>query len=1213
MSRRFARRKHSWIAIAGGALVVAPTAFAQGVASGTYIGNEVDSRNISGVGFQPSAVLIKKYSNSPSAQPAIWRTTTISGTSSKTLTGGGWVTDRIQAIKTDGFQVGTNLEVNESGKIYVWVAIKASAGEVTAASYLGNGSDNRNIHIGTAYWPAFALVVEANGSVAQSKFSSQGNTTDLGLQMDTQDGANDVQRFYSAGFQVGGSTNINTSGDAYHYLTLKTVSSEVHVASYTGNGAARNISIPTAFTPEFVWLQCSNCTGPKTMLRAQAYAGNCQLNASGTCSQTEISDLTTGGFQVSTANETNQATKAFHYMAVARQTPSAVGLTEFAATPWEGGTLLEWQTGFEADNVGFHVYRRDGASRRRVNDSIVTGSMMTGVLAATRPRTTPGRTYVAFDPTPPGPSTQYVLEDIDVQGKKTEHAPARARRAPLFEMPDAARSVRARAHARTETRGPSGRLLPELALGGREGVLHQMRDAAPGLLALVSPGAPLAKVLVEAAGVVSVTRDALVSAGVLDASASLERVSVITDGRPIPVEVVGGGIQFYATGRASRWGNSRAYFVTQSENPIRLGAAPAGNGATAPNFEERLEWKQKANYYSALLNGPADNFVGPIVDHNPLPHTFHLPGLAANADGELTVSVYGLVHNEKHALSVTLNGETLGLLEVESREHASKTFAVPANLLTSTAELTLRVPDETVVNVALGAVTLSYPRAFVAQEDVLAFRIQSGSGFEVAGFSDSDLEAWDVTNADAPTKLALAVEKQRDALGFVAKGSAAPGDGERDIIVFRKVPASLAPEVTPVAWPSWLSDGARAAEFVIIAPGQLSWQKPVAALVAKRKTEGLRTVSVDVESLYNFWGNGTKDPLAIKRFLQEQSEAHGTRYVLVAGDASFDPQGVLAQNGVDVIPTGFVDTHVNETASDDWLVDFDDDSIPELAIGRLPAETAGELAVMVNKAVAHAPVKNPALILSGKNSGNDFTGFAQQLGAHVPMGTPVELHSAATDPEGAKQALHTRLQAGASMIGYLGHSSVEVLENEGKLLSASEAALLENPTPPLFVLATCFTGMFQTVFEDKSLAEALLVAPGGASSVWASTGYTFAKSQLPMVNRFVELTATKPVGEAARLSKSTATDADVRRSWVLLGDPTMRMYEGVSLLAPESPDGAEPEPPITSTPEDSADPMLNRSGCACTVPGSTPALWEGGAFIAGAWGLLAFGRRRRRG
>src|SRR6185295_14929687 len=57
--------------------------------------------------------------------------------------------------------------------------------------------------------------------------------------------------------------------------------------------------------------------------------------------------------------------------------PTLVDLISFTATAYDKGALLEWQTGFEADNLGFNLYRGDSGNRQLINPHLVAGSALT--------------------------------------------------------------------------------------------------------------------------------------------------------------------------------------------------------------------------------------------------------------------------------------------------------------------------------------------------------------------------------------------------------------------------------------------------------------------------------------------------------------------------------------------------------------------------------------------------------------------------------------------------------------------------------------------------------------------------------------------------------------------------------------------------------------------------------------------------------------------
>jgi len=93
-------------------------------------------------------------------------------------------------------------------------------------------------------------------------------------------------------------------------------------------------------------------------------------------------------------------------------------------------------------------------------------------------------------------------------------------------------------------------------------------------------------------------------------------------------------------------------------------------------------------------------------------------------------------------------------------------------------------------------------------------------------------------------------------------------------------------------------------------------------------------------------------------------------------------------------------------------------------------------------------------------------------------------------------------------------------------------------------MMTCLNGYTHDVFVD-SLGEAVLKAQnGGAVAVWASSGFVESQPQFDMNNEFYRLlfgAQSLRLGEAARRAKEAISDPDVRRTWMLFGDPAMRM------------------------------------------------------------------------
>ncbi|HJQ25589.1 MAG TPA: C25 family cysteine peptidase, partial [Blastocatellia bacterium] len=95
---------------------------------------------------------------------------------------------------------------------------------------------------------------------------------------------------------------------------------------------------------------------------------------------------------------------------------------------------------------------------------------------------------------------------------------------------------------------------------------------------------------------------------------------------------------------------------------------------------------------------------------------------------------------------------------------------------------------------------------------------------------------------------------------------------------------------------------------------------------------------------------------------------------------------------------------------------------------------------------------------------------------------------------------------------------------------------------------TCLNALFNDP-RAMSLSEGLLLGEGGAVAVWASSAQSGGSSQAAMnqevVRQLMSVGTGKgqrmTLGEATKRARRVAADADVRRSWILLGDPTLRV------------------------------------------------------------------------
>ncbi|MEX0786486.1 MAG: hypothetical protein WD939_07615, partial [Dehalococcoidia bacterium] len=191
------------------------TAFKAGdeFAVGTYAGNGADDRSITGVGFQP--VWVTTFGD---GDEAAFRPGTTAGDASYLFDSTTAVTDRIQAMEADGFEVGANANINESGTTFHYAAWAGGA-NVTQATYMGDGIDNHSIS-GAGLQPELLWVKADTTYVPLWRPESvQGDATLYWTPTGIQ--TNAVQAFHGDGFEVGSLNEVNRSAFLYHYLAIK--------------------------------------------------------------------------------------------------------------------------------------------------------------------------------------------------------------------------------------------------------------------------------------------------------------------------------------------------------------------------------------------------------------------------------------------------------------------------------------------------------------------------------------------------------------------------------------------------------------------------------------------------------------------------------------------------------------------------------------------------------------------------------------------------------------------------------------------------------------------------------------------------------------------------------------------------------------------------------------------------------------------------------
>ena len=218
-------------------------------------------------------------------------------------------------------------------------------------------------------------------------------------------------------------------------------------------------------------------------------------------------------------------------------------------------------------------------------------------------------------------------------------------------------------------------------------------------------------------------------------------------------------------------------------------------------------------------------------------------------------------------------------------------------------------------------------------------------------------------------------------------------------------------------------------------------------------------------------------------------------------------------------------------------------------MGRLPVRTVAEANKVLEKIVNFSPSNVPqAAMLVADDPTNYFFNFEtanDQVQAMLPSSMTVQRVNVRLDgPTQAKANVIAGFNQGRELVNYSGHGNVNVWSSSSIFFSQDATALTNGNKLSFVVVMDCLNGYFQDP-SLLSLSEALLEAPnGGAVAVFSSSGLTFPDGQHEMSAQLYALIyGTQPIalGDAIKIAKNSTSDLDVRKTWILFGDPSIKI------------------------------------------------------------------------
>lgn len=706
-------------------------------------------------------------------------------------------------------------------------------------------------------------------------------------------------------------------------------------------------------------------------------------------------------------------------------------------------------------------------------------------------------------------------------------------------------------------------------------------------------GAPAYKVLVNRTGVYRLTYASLQSAG-LPVDTLDPRTFRLFDGgyggAEVALWVVGEGdgrfdagdeIRFYGRAVDTIYTGTNVYWLTYGEsNGLRMASrsgTPMGGGTVPDHFRDITHVEENLLYSSAApMAAGADHWYWNYVrsaNHVPASgsYTFSLPPLAS---GTFTATFSYLLYsassnstaNPDHHLQMSINGRLIYDNTWDGLVLVSGAIDIPQSYLsTGVNTITLTLPGDTAATIDLIYVNwfkIAYHRTHDARGQYFEFTQDAGGVWEyhLTGVAASDPLIFDISNPQQPAVITGATV-QPDGAAFAVQFE--------DTVTTPRAYAVVTPGqlLTPVSitldTPSDWKATSNGADYLIIT--HASFASAVQPLATHRASQGLRVQTVDVQDIYDEFNGGLMSAQAIRDFLAyayANWQPPAPTYVLLVGDGNYDMRNYLGTGAPTYIPPylEFVDPWLGETASDNRFVTIvGSDTLPDMAIGRLPVNSTAEATNLINKILTYET--NPpagdwtrkALFVSDNipDPAGNFYLLSDQAAYHVPTtytATKVYYGQTHTTVQSTRDAIVANINEGQLFVNYVGHSSITNWASETIFRAAYEVPLLTNGGKlPVMLPMTCYDGYFHHP-TIVSLAEALIRRVGGGSVAgWSSSGLGIAHGHDYLNRGFFDALFCNGVDRlglatmAGKLYLYTTTSAyrDLIDTFNLLGDPAL--------------------------------------------------------------------------
>jgi len=852
--------------------------------------------------------------------------------------------------------------------------------------------------------------------------------------------------------------------------------------------------------------------------------------------------------------------------------PTWVSVSSFDVYENNGQVVVEWQTAAESGTVGFKLYRQGPDGKfLPVHDGLLPGLL----------HSPQGGTYRYLDSeAEPGETYSYTLQEVEYNGAEQQYGPYSVevdqKRSGSLSLSSAvpyskmAHPVQTLPTQEDEILGGGAEnVAPPSTVGGFQVFIPLVfNNYNPGETPVGKP----AKVSVSESGLYTLPAGDIANA--MDLSTSYvenlindQKLQVVHKGQQISYLLVGenDGIYFYGEAIESIYTNTNVYWLIQGDGEIVESASGVGPEPLVDeqSFTQVLHFEEDNHALTALFDDPqSDYWLWDMFTAGDPAKSYTFRTNGATESGSVTLDVYlqGATDTEAdpdhHVIINLVVGEAthqIGESWWNGTDSHHFQLSFDPDLLSdgdNELEVVAVLDDGVPYSIFyLDSFGVTYERYYRAVDDALTFPGQDLAVITIRDFTNSEIFIFDITNAQEPVLLtATTVSPQGE--NFSVSFTPDPGDKQYLAVSNNGLsnPDSLVEDVA-----SDLKSGSNGAEYLIITVDDL--MASTQPLLTYRQGQGLLTMAVDIEDIYDEFNYGIANPEAIKDFLDYATNNWTTAptNVVLFGTGTYDYKDNQGY-GDNLVPTVLVSAFGGLFASDTYFADvLQDDGVPDFAIGRLPVATSVEASNVIAKITSYESVntnlwtQNVIILADNPDQGGDFPMDSDDLATTIPLGYNIDkIYLSDTPLNDARQQLIDGINTGAGFMNYIGHAGLDRMAFEGLLLSTDVATLSNAPMLPIMTAMTCVAGRFE-IPGHIVLGEAMFLdSDGGAIGVWAPSGLSINDEAKALDSFFIQaifVDGATTIGEAILSAFNDYSEGDHLRYMMevynLMGDPAL--------------------------------------------------------------------------